>query len=183
MTSIDLSDFLNPSRAVRVAKIHDSMKVADFGVGAGFFTRAAARAVGPRGVVYAVDVNRDLLKRLQSFAEVECLSNIEYVQGDLEKPHGSSLPEESVDVVVLANILFQTEDKERVIEEAWRVLRKGGRAVVIDWQDSFNNIGPHKDHVLTKEAAIALATRGGGFQHLEDIPSGSFHYGLILKKK
>ena len=87
-----------------------------------------------------------------------------------------------VDVVVIANILFQTEDKERVIEEAWRVLRAGGRAIIIDWQDSFNNIGPHKDHVITREKALALATRGGGFKHLEDIPAGSFHYGLILKK-
>jgi ubiquinone/menaquinone biosynthesis C-methylase UbiE len=158
------------------------MKVADFGIGAGFFTRAAARAVGPRGVVYAIDVDRALLKYVESLAVAEQLHNIEYIQGDFEEPHASSLPDGSVDVVLVANTLFQVQDKQSLVSEAFRILRKGGRAVVIDWQDSFNNMGPHKDHVVNRDAALTLFTHGGGFTHMEDIPAGSFHYGLILKK-
>ncbi len=179
----ELSDFLDPGRAVKAAKIHDHMKVADFGVGAGFFTTALARAVGPQGRVFAIDINRDLLTRLAPFAELEDLMNIDYVQGDLDEPHGSSLPEGCVDVVMMANILFQVEKKDMIIEEAYRVLRKGGRLVLIDWKDSFNGMGPHKSAVVSREEALALTTKGGGFSHMEDIPAGTFHYGLILKKK
>ncbi len=178
----DLADFLDPGRAVRAAKIHDSMKVADFGSGSGFFTRAAARAVGPGGVVYAIDVDRPMLDRLANMAKGEGLENIEYVQGDLEVPHGSSLPENSVEVVLISNFLFQAQDKERVFEEAWRILRKGGRLVIIDWKDSFNNMGPHASHVVSKEACIQLAERGQ-FTYLEDIHAGTYHFGLILKKR
>lgn len=182
MEEIDLSDFLNPARTIRTAKIHDSMKVADFGIGGGFFARAAARAVGSSGKVYAIDINRELLKRLKTFAIPEMLTNIEYVRGDLELTHGSALPDASVDVVLIANLLFQVEAKDKVIEEAWRILRSGGRLILIDWQESFNNVGPHKDHVFKREAALELATHGGGFEYMQEIPSGSFHYGLILKK-
>lgn len=181
MSTADLSDFLDPTRAVRAAKIHDSMKVADFGSGSGFFTRAAARAVGPNGVVYAIDVHRDMLSRLANIAPLEGLANIEYIQGDLEETHGSALPDATLDVVIIANFLFQVSDKEKVLEEAWRILRKGGRLILIDWRDSFNNMGPHKDHVVSREKVLAEATRGG-FAVLEEIEAGSFHFGLILKK-
>lgn len=179
----DLHDFLHPARAVKAAKIHDSMMVADFGVGGGFFTTALARAVGPRGKVYAIDINRNLLERLAPFADIEGLKNIEYVQGDLDEPHGSSLPDSTLDVVMMANILFQVEKKDMLIQEAFRVLRKGGRLVLIDWRESFSGMGPHKSAVVTREEALALSTRGGGFSHLEDLDAGTYHYGLILKKK
>jgi arsenite methyltransferase len=181
MSIADLSDFLDPTRAVREAKIRDFMKVADFGAGSGFFTRAAARAVGPGGVVYAVDINRDMLERLANIAPLEGLANIEYIQGDLEAPHGSGLPDTLLDAVICANFLFQTEDKARVLEEAWRILRRGGRLVVIEWKDSFNNLGPHADHVVAKDELVGLATRGN-FSLIEEISCGSFHYGVILKK-
>ena len=158
------------------------MKVADFGTGSGFFARAAARAVGPNGVVYAIDIHREMLERLSNLAPAEGLQNIEYIQGDLETVHGSALPDMVLDAVMVCNFLFQTEDPEKVIEEAWRVLRKGGRLILIDWKDSFNNMGPHKDHVVTKEKATAIALRGG-FELMEEIPCGTYHYGLILKKK
>lgn len=179
----DLSDFLDPGRAVKAAKISEHMQVADFGVGAGFFTRAIARAVGPEGRVYAIDINRDLLSRLAPLCELEGLHNVEYVRGDLDEKEGSGLPEGAMDVVMMANILFQVEKKAMIIEEARRVLRRGGRLVLIDWQDSFNNLGPHIGHVVTRDAALVLIKGNGGFTHVEDIPAGSFHYGLILKKQ
>ncbi len=174
--------FLNPRIAVRSSKIRDGMKVADFGVGAGFFTREAARVVGERGMVYAVDIDSSLLARLKTFACSEGLLNIEYVRGDFEKRGGSNLPDESVDVVLLTNTLFQIERKDALIEEMWRVLVRGGRAVVIDWKDSFDSMGPHSSHVVKEREGRNLFEQGG-FTFIEEIPAGDFHWGSILRKK
>jgi hypothetical protein len=55
--------------------------------------------------------------------------------------------------------------------------------VLIDWQDSFNNLGPRADHVVSRDAALVLIKQNGGFMRVEDIPAGSFHYGIIFKKQ
>lgn len=158
------------------------MKVADFGVGSGFFTREAARAVGERGRVYAVDIDSSLLARVKSLACAEGLQNIEYVRGDFEEKGGSNLPDASMDVVLCTNTLFQVTDKEALVEEVWRVLERGGRAFVIDWKDSFDCMGPHPSHVVTEADGRALFERGG-FSFIGPLPAGEFHWGGILRKK
>ena len=158
------------------------MTVADFGVGSGFFTREAARVVGESGKVYAIDIDSALLARLKSYAEDEGLFNIGYVRGNIEEKYGAGVPDQSMDVVLIVNTLFQVEDKNGLVEEAWRVVAPGGRAVVIDWKDSFDNMGPHPSHVVSKDTARSLFERGG-FTYIDDVPAGDFHYGVILRKK
>lgn len=176
------SSFLNPVRAVGAAGIHEGSKVADFHASSGFFTRAAARAAGPRGVVWAVDAHADLLPRLKSIAEAEGIKNIEVLRGNIEKKGGVSLPDESVDTVLLVNALFTAEHKEQVVAEAARVLVRGGTALIIDWKDSFGGLGPHPSHVITlAEAAKVFAKEG--FMHVKDIPCGGYHWGFLARKK
>ena len=124
------SSFLNPAKALAAAHLHEGMSVADFGAGSGFFARAAARAVGEGGVVWAVDAHQDLLPRLKNLALAEGLHNIEVMRGDLERPGGSHLPALRFDLVIAANVLFSAENKEALAAEAARVLRKGGRALI-----------------------------------------------------
>lgn len=176
------STFLNPAKALRAAHLDAGMHVADFGAGAGFFTRSAAREVGERGVVWAVDAHRDLLPRIKNLAAAEGLHNVEVIRGDLEEEQGSSLPAEQFDFVIAANVLFALEHKERLPEEVKRVLRPGGRALLIDWADSFGGLGPHPDHVVVEQEARALFERAG-FSVLENVPAGEYHWGFVVRKK
>lgn len=182
------SSFLVPAVAVKAAKIRSGSAVADFGAGSGFFTREAARAVGKHGVVWAVDANRDLLVRVKNLGKLEGLENIEIACGDLESRGGSHLPEEELDFIIAANILFGAEDKPALVEEMWRVLKRhgihteAGRALVIDWKDSFGGLGPHPDHVITEAAAEKLFEQGG-FSIAERIPAGEFHWGFVVRKR
>src|SRR3989344_5006134 len=155
------SSFLHPTRTLKAAKLHEGMRVADFGAGSGFFTRAAARLVGGRGLVWAVDVHQDMLPRLKNLALQEGLPNVEVVHGNVERQGGSNLPEENFDLVIIANLLFGAEHKEQIVKEAKRVLRKGGRTLVIDWRGSVNSMGPHKDHIITQDHAQTLLELGG----------------------
>src|SRR3989344_3155597 len=170
------SSFLHPTRTLKAAKLHEGMRVADFGAGSGFFTRAAARLVGGKGLVWAVDVHQDLLPRIKKLALEEGLPNVEVVHGNVEKGGGSHLPEENFDLVIISNLLFGAEHKEQIVKEAKRVLRKGGRVLCIDWADSFGGMGPHQDHVVTQDHAQTLFELGG-FTHPEPGPAGGDHWG------
>lgn len=163
------------------AGIHEGMKVADFATGAGFFTRAVARAVGAGGVVWAVDAHQDMLPRVKTIAAAEGLTNIEVMHGNIEHVGGSHLPENTFDFVLMVNVFFSLECKDCAVKEAARVLKRHGKVLVIDWQDSFGGLGPHPDHVVTRSAMRELF-EGSGFSFVGDIEAGSYHWGCILKK-
>lgn len=176
------SSFLNPGKTLAAAHLYEGMTVADFGCGAGFFARAAARLVGARGVVWAVDAHRELLPRLKNLALGEGLQNVEVMHGNIERAGGSRLPDARADLVIAANVLFSAERKETLAREAARVLKKGGRALIVDWQGSFGGLGPHPSHVVG-EAAGRRVFEDAGFVFVNNVPAGAFHWGVILKKK
>ena len=179
---MDGSSFLNPAAAVAAAGIHEGMRIAELGAGSGFFTRAAARRAGDSGVVWAVDLNRDLLPRLKNVAAAEGLHNIEVVHGDIQHVGGSNLPGASFDFCIIANVLWAVECKPCLAEEAARILKRGGRALIVDWSGSWGGLGPHPRAVVGRTDALTLF-ESHGFTPAGDIPAGGYHWGVILKKK
>lgn len=178
---MEVGSFLNPAKVVHAAGIHEGMQVADFGAGSGFFTRAVARAVGQGGAVWAVDIHRDMLPRIKSLAVAEGLTNVEVVCGDIEAAGGSNLPEQMCDMVIVANTLFAAEHKRDLVAEVRRVLRPGGRVLVVDWRDSFGGLGPHPEHVVTATAAKKLF-ESQGFAGAAQVNAGEYHWGLLFRK-
>ncbi|MSR71007.1 class I SAM-dependent methyltransferase [Candidatus Kaiserbacteria bacterium] len=176
------SSFLNPGRTLVAAHVEDGMRVADFGSGSGFFTRAAARLVGGKGLVWAVDAHQDMLSRVKNLSLQEGLHNVEVVHGDIERPKGSHLPDSNFDLVIIANVLFSAEHKDVLAKEAHRILHKGGRALVVDWSDSFGGLGPHPDHVVSAQHARTLFELNG-FSYLGEVPAGEYHWGFLVKKQ
>lgn len=154
------------------------MKVADFGAGSGFYTLEAAKMVGSSGHVYAIDVQKELLDRIKSNALSAKLSNIEIVWGDIEKIGGTKMREFLCDRIIISNVLFQTEKKSDICLEAKRILKPGGKVLVIDWSTGAP-IGPAS--FVSKENALSLFERAG-FKFEAEINAGDHHYGLILKK-
>lgn len=183
------STFLNPTKVLKAAHLHEGMHVADFGCGSGFFTRAAARAVGERGVVWAVDAHRDMLPRVKNLALAEGLHNVEVIYGDLESRSspdtsvgGSNLPAAQFDFCIVANLLFAVEDKKVLVQEIHRILKVGGRALVVDWSASFDGLGPHPNQVVGQLAAKTLF-EVAGFICVESLPAGEYHWGFVVRKK
>jgi ubiquinone/menaquinone biosynthesis C-methylase UbiE len=174
--------FLNPQAAVAAMHISPGSRVVDLAAGSGFFARAAARATGEAGVVWAIDAQQEMLPRLKNLAVGEGLHNIEVARGTVEKLGGTKLPEATMDVAILANALFATHDKATAAAEAYRVLRKAGRLLLIDWADSHGGLGPEASHVVSAQEAKKVF-EAVGFERAEDIPAGAYHWGLILRKR
>ncbi len=155
--------------------------MADFGTGGGAMAIAAARHVGHSGKVYAIDIQKGLLEKLARHATDLHLSNLEVVWGNIDHSHGSKLAPASVDAVIIANVLFQSEHVGHLVAEAKRILKPHGKALVIDWTDSFGNMGPAHGHVV-KESEAKLFFADGGFVFEKNEPAGDHHYSLLFHK-
>jgi len=173
--------FSDPQKNINQFALGEGWHVADFGAGTGAYTLAAALAVGGDGKVYAIDVQEGKLLRIKNEAHAQGLSNVEIIRGNLEKSGGSSLGDESVDAVIVSNILFQIDDKESFATEVNRILRIGGRVLVVDWTDSFEGLGPEASHVISEESAKELFL-DAQFKYEKNIDAGEHHYGIVFKK-
>lgn len=173
--------FMEPSAMLAVCNLQSTDSVADFGAGSGFMARAAAALV-PQGNVFAIEIHRDIVARLTSEVTEMHIGNLHPLWGDIEISGGSKLGTESMDFVILSNILFQLDDKQGCITEAHRVLRPGGRMLVVDWSESFGGMGPRPESVFRKEQTEALCTKSG-FNILTDtLQAGDHHYAILFKK-
>ncbi len=174
--------FADPNTILSGFDLKSGMHVADLGTGSGFYALAAARLVGGKGRVYAIEVQKDLLDRVKNNASREGLHNIEAVWGDIEKLGGTHLRDYSLDRAIVSNTLFQIEDKEHFVREVFRILRPRGKILVVDWDDSSDISGPDRIHVVTKAAAQTLF-ESQGFVLRKEVPAGAHHYGLIFERK
>ncbi len=174
--------FSDPDSVIKQSYVAEGMTVADFGAGVGFYALALAKKVGEYGRVFAIDVLSDHLRKLVNEAARQGLHNIEVIQSDLETDKGSGLLTASVDRIIIANTLFQTDNPRKLVIEAKRVLKHDGKVAVIDWAESFNQIGPHTDHVVTKDESRKYF-EDEGFKLESFIDAGSHHYGLLYTLK
>lgn len=175
--------FIHPAQTVESLGITPGMIIADFGVGSGHYTHEFAKRVGKEGKVYAVDVHTELLRRVANDAKKHGHENIEIIAGDVSREYGSKLRSQSVDMVLMSNVLFQLDNRLHAYNEARRILKPKGRLVVIDWSaapERGRSFGPSREHVYRKEQALREAAHTH-FIFLETIPAGSHHYGLMFE--
>lgn len=173
--------FTQPSQIIAQIDLAPGMKVADLGSGSGHYTKALSEAIGGDGVVFAVEIQKDVLTRLREDMEkLHGNFNIEYIWGDLEHPRGTKLADQSVDVAVLSNTLFQIEEKDAALEEVKRICKKGAEVLFVDWSDSHGGLGPIPSHVIQPGQAQELFTKHG-FTFVRKVETGAHHYGQLYK--
>lgn len=172
--------FTNPEQNILPLGLRDGMKVADFGAGTGFYSKAASSIVGYSGKVYAIEVQKDLVKKLESEIIHWGLKNVECIWGDIERSGGTKISDHSMDAVIISNVLFQAEDRLGLIDEAKRVLKIGGHILLIDWSDSFGGMGPTAQNVVNESMARELFEKRG-LKYEKRISANDHHYGIIFK--
>ena len=173
-------DFLNVEKITDQLDVAPNEVIADFGSGYGFFAVAFAKRGGPSGQIFAIDVLPTALEAVRSQAKIEGLFNIKIIHGNLEKPNGSTLSDESCNMVFIANVLFQVPDKPSLIDEAKRILKAGGRLAIIEWKP-YIALGPKKESRMS-ETELKQLVLSKGFSEVKNIDAGSHHYGFLFKK-
>lgn len=173
--------FADPRTNVRQLSLEPGLRVADFGAGSGAYALALAEAVSPGGEVYAVEVQKELLSRLEQEANAKHVTNLHFFWGDIESVGGSQLKDNFLDLVLLSNVLFQVSGMYQVALEAKRVLKPEGRVAVIEWSDSFGGLGPRAEDLVLPEKVKTVFSEAG-LKFSQDFSAGDHHYGLIFTK-
>jgi len=172
-------NFSDPKSNVLQLGLRDGMKVGDFGAGSGHYAAAAAAIVGPSGRVYAVDIQEDILKRVKDHAHEKGFRNVETIWGNFEKVGGTKLRDASLDAVILSNTLFQLDHREGAVGEIRRVLKSGGRLLVVDWAGAYGGMGPLPHRVVSEHVAEELFI-GAGFHKAKAFRAGPHHYSIVF---
>jgi ubiquinone/menaquinone biosynthesis C-methylase UbiE len=149
----------------------------DIGCGEGFFTLPAARLVGERGRVYGLDVSQHAIERLRKKATNEGITNLQLRVGRGEE---TVLCEACADFVFFGIVLHDFDEPSKVLVNAMKMLKPGGKLVNLDWKKEPMEFGPPVRIRFTEEKSIKII-EAGGFKVKIVKNFGLYHYLIIAR--
>ena len=123
--------WLPPAEIINLLAVKPGQIIADIGAGTGYFTLPLSLEVGLAGKVYAIDGQQEMLDWIKRKLQPSVFQNIDMVHAEAGD---TGLAACSCDLVFLANLWHEIEDRHAVLLEALRVLKKGGRIAILDWR-------------------------------------------------
>ena len=173
----DREAWQKPDEIMDVLGIADGAAVADIGAGAGWFTIRLARRVGPNGVVYAQDVQPQMLDAIRRRVAGEGLRN---VQTRLGKGSTPNLPARSLDAVLVVDVYPEVEDRVAFLRNVADALKAGGRIGVVNYRPGRGGPGPApSEGVRVDSASVENDAQAAGLRVVarQDLP---YQYLLVL---
>ena len=164
---------------VAALKLQPGQTVADIGAGSGLLVAPLARAVGPKGRVYAVEIDEGFFPEIRKRAAAAQVANVETVLGKFTDP---ALPAKNIDVAVFHDVLHHVDARAAYLKTLAGYLAPTGRIVVIDYE---GGRGPHRDQPQLEVTREQLAgwMREAGLTQLEDVKLFSDKYYLVYGRR
>lgn len=173
-----MKGFLDPESILKQLKLKTNMTAVDFGSGSGGWVIPLAEKLED-GKVIAIDILEEPLSALKSKLKSKNINNVEIIQSNIEDLNGSKLFSESCDLVLMTNLLFQTKDKEVVLEEGKRILKDLGKILIVDWKAN-QSFGPGNKGISAEE--IKKLAKKLSLKVEKEFEASPYHWGLILER-
>ena len=177
LESPDRAAWQKPDQIMDALHIADRSTVADIGAGAGWFTIQLARRVGPNGVVYAQDVQREMLESIRRRVTREGLKNVETKLGSGSNPN---LPVAALDAVVVVDAYQEVEDRVTFLRNLALALKPSGLIGIVNYKPGRGGPGP-AENVRVDKAAVRADAGATGLRVVgeEVLP---YQYLLVLSR-
>ena len=164
----------NPAEILTAVELKPQFVAADLGCGSGYFTVPLARRVRK---AFGIDVQREMLDFLEDKIRKLKIRNIEPL---LSKPDEIPLEDESVDLLMSVNTLHEFGDRDKMIKEMRRVLKRGGKLLIVDFKKEETGFGPPVSIRISKIGAIRLfEAKGFVLLKTKELP---YNYLLVFIK-
>ena len=160
-----------------IAALKPGETVLDLGSGAGFDSFLAANKVGPEGRVIGVDMTQDMIQRAEENAQKGSYQNVEFRLGEIED---IPVEDDSIDVILSNCVINLSTDKSKVFQEAYRVLKPGGRLAISDIVATAEIPPEYKDDLALYSACVSGALL---ISDLEDILAEAGFKEIQIKPK
>jgi predicted methyltransferase len=154
----DRDAWQKPERIMDALGIADGSTVADLGAGGGWFTIRLARRVGPNGLVYAEDIQVEMLEATRRRVAREGRRNVEPILGTPDDPR---LPEGKLDAVLIVDAYHEMEYPVALLRNVRRTLKPAGRVGIVDYKKDGGGPGPPLEDRVDPEAVLRDATAAG----------------------
>jgi ubiquinone/menaquinone biosynthesis C-methylase UbiE len=167
-----------PGEVVGALHLKNGDIVADIGAGTGYFTRPLAKAVAPKGKVYAVDVAGDILQYLRERAEKDNINNIVTI---VSQPQDPMLPRNSLDLAFFCDVTHHIDNRIDFYRKLLPAVKQHGHMAIIDYPpDSPHH--PHNPNELVPRTQVISEAEQAGFKFVKDFQFLPYHYFLIFEK-
>lgn len=153
----DRDQWQRPDQIMDTLGIADGAVVADLGAGGGWFTVRLARRVGPNGVVYAEDIQPQMIDAIARRVQAERLANVRPILGTSRDPR---LPM-GLDAVLIVDAFHEMEDPASLLRNVARALKPQGRVGVVDFTPGGGGPGPAPQERVSPDAVIKAASDAG----------------------
>ncbi len=167
-----------PDQVMDAMGIADASVVADIGAGSGWFTIRLARRVGPQGLVYAEDVQPEMINAITRRVQREGLTNVRAVRGQNSDPR---LPPGSLDAILVVDAYHEVEDRVTMLKNLARALKPQGRIGVVDFKLDGTGPGPSPDERVSPDVVVKDAAKAG-LRLVSQEPFLQYQYLLIFGK-
>ena len=168
-----------PARLMKALDLKPGAAVADIGAGSGYYTFRLANAVGPKGKVYAVDIQKEMLALIRQRMRAGKVENVEPVLGTISDP---KLPEGRVDLILLVDVYHEFSHPFEMTRAMVKALKPGGRLVFVEFRLEDPKVPIKLVHKMT-ERQVLKEMAPHPLRHVKTVGTLPWQHVVIFEKK